>query len=445
MLTHQIRTLGQKYGLVDLSFEKMFRNKALGNVDETQFYGKINILSNEYDFIMQYKNEFANLFFEEDSYWLLWVCKCLYIGQNSILSILNEYIAKVCKITRGNLNTYKLNGWDVHILYVYQLVNYNFPKCIVPNAYSWNFEVNEIFCHFHNIYQSLSSDAQFILRLGSFLHDIGVTMGVKDHEIKGMPLTEQYYCEIGINKSLLNQNSVNLEEIEIIEAIRAMVGNHQIINQISAEASDKFIYEKMNIIKKNFSFSERLIFLYNKYFVGMMSVLAISDMMAVDDSLLSKEKFQELKEAYVFLDHIVKYGNYKRDSKIYGLKRLIALLKDDLKQNADNIILNMLYNMNDKGAEIIDFLYNVKFMSYAMAAIKPLENIEKSVRLIETCMEIYKLSSIPLKELVIKFDPDIDNKKLNATLEQSAKSIVLKKLIVYAINNEEKIIEIICK
>ena len=294
MLTHRIRILGQKYGLADLSFEKMFRNKALGKVDETQFCGKINISSNEYDFIMQCKNEFANLFFEEDSYWLLWVCKCLYNDQNSILSILNEYIAKVCKITRGNLNTYKLNGWDVHILYVYQLVNYNFPKCIVPNAYSWNFEVNNIFRHFHNIYQSLSHDAQFILRLGSFLHDIGVTLGVKDHEIKGMPLTEQYYCEIGINKSLLNQNSVNLEEIEIIEAIRAMVGNHQIINQVSAEASDRFIYEKMNIIKKYFSFSKRLIVLYNKYFVGMMSVLAISDMIAVDDSLLSEEKFQEL-------------------------------------------------------------------------------------------------------------------------------------------------------
>ena len=145
------------------------------------------------------------------------------------------------------------------------------------------------------------------------------------------------------------------------------------------------------------------------------------------------------------MDRIVKCGDYKRDSKIYGLKRLIALLKDDLKQNADNVILNMLYNMNDKGAEIIDFLYNVKFMSYAMAAIKPLENIEKSVRLIETCMEIYKLSNIPLKELVIKFDPDIDNEKLNATLEQSAKSIVLKRLIVYAINNEEKIIEVSCK
>lgn len=439
-----IKNIGKKYNLVNVHFEKMFRNIALGKISQMEFQGNIHISLNDYYSIMYYRSEFAKLFFDKDSHWLLWVCRCLYRENRSILSYLNEYISKICKITRGKLNTYKLYGWDVHILYVYQLVSYNFPRCIIPTAYSWSFDVSYIFKYFFDIYCSLSIDAKFILKIGSFLHDIGVTLSVKDHEKKGVPLTEYYYCELGIDDSLLNQYNISLNITEIIVALRAVVGNHQIINQVSSEASDKYIYEKINTAKKSFEFSRRLLELYNKDFVGIMSILAVSDMMAVDDSLLSMEKFEEIKEANSFLEHIITYNDYKRDFNVYGLKRIVSFLKDELKPIANEVILGLLQNECSSSKNVIDFIYNVKNMSYAMTAIKPLGDIVKTVRLIEVCLEIYNLSEIPLQELVIKFDPNINNERLEIILEQPADIIVAKEMLIFAIDNIKYTIEITC-
>lgn len=446
MLAEFIRALEKKYNLINIAFEKTFRKKALLELSDSEFGGIVFISLDEYETILQYKNEFSNIFFEEDSYLLLWVCRCLYFKNNqSMLSLMNKYISNVCNITRGNLNTYKLNGWDVHILYVYQLANYNFANGIIPHAYIWKFDVKYIFDYFQNLYNDLSPNGKYILKIGSFLHDIGVITGVKDHEVNGIPLTEKCYKELGIAELQYKKSGVTLNDEEIIIAIKAMVGNHQIINQISAEVSDKYIFEKIFNIKNEFSFSKNLNEIYINDFVKIMSILAISDMMAVDDSLLSKEKFCELKDSISFLNDVIKHSIYKRDTTKYGIKRLVSLLKDDLKKDADNVIYNILCEQYSNKDDIIDFLYNVKFMSYAMAAIKPLENIEKSLRLIDVCMKIYIKSDIPIQNLTIKFDPNIDNNKLGVILNHPSNYIITNKLLEYSIKNEEYTIEIKCQ
>lgn len=441
MLIQTIRALGNKYGLNHVNFEKVFRDKAICKKTIPTFCDRINITSYEHKLIQEHKSEFSKLFFEADSFRLLWICRCLYIENKSVLALLNKYIDNICSITRGNLNTYKLNGWDVHVLYVYQLANYNFCNNIIPSAYFWSFDATHIFSKFKSIYTNLSDNAKFVLKIGSFLHDIGVTLGVEDHEAKGVELTDNYYKELGITESLLKSNNVNLSTDEIVEALKAIVGNHQIINQISAEASDKYIYEKIEHIKSTFSYSDKLLKMFNNDFVGIMSILAISDMMAVDDSLLTAEKYSELLEAYDFLSNIIKNNSYHRDASVYGIKRMISLLKDDLKEHASEIILQT----SIKNSDILnDFLYNVRFLSYAMAAIKPLQSVEKAIKLLDFCIEIYKLSSIELCDLNLKFNPNIDNTRLSNILENDIDFIIVNKLIRFNIEKEKNAILISC-
>ena len=445
MLALAIRKLGEKYNITTVKFEKIFRDNALGKRVESDYTGRTDISADEYNGILTLKKQFGDLFFEKDSHYLFWICKCLYLNEKSLLASLNEYIGNVCTVKRGGLNTYKLNGWDAHILYVYQLTNFNFPNCIIPSAYNWDFDVEYIFSHFMDTYNKLSVNSRFILRIGSFLHDIGVTLGVKDHEAKGVPLTEKYYNELFITTDLLASGGITLQEHEIIIAVRAIVGNHQIVNQIAAEVSDRYIFEKINEIKNSFSVSDRLMNIFDKDFAGIMSVLAISDMMAVDDSLLQREKYLELADAYKFMSNIINNNSYNRDPQKYGIRRLVSLLQDNLKSSAEQVIAKRLSEMNDKGQSIINFLYEVKFLSYAMAAIKPLGNIDKSLKLIEICSIARLRSELPLSDTIFKFDPDIETDKLSVILDKSTHDIVTGELIDFTFNRTECIIEVTCK
>lgn len=444
MLVNTIRNLGIKYNLMDIDFEKVFRDRALRIDNIFDSLLNIEISDEEFYIISKEKSNFFKLFFEKDSSKLFWVCRCLYRNNISILAYLNDYIKNICNITRGNLNTYKLNGWDVHVLYVYQLVTYNFPQRKLPKAYVWDFNANPIFEKIHRIYSSLSEDSKFILKIGGFLHDIGVTIGVKDHEENGIPLTERYYNEIKIDTDILKKQGITLNNVEIITAVRAIVGNHQIINQIGCETSDLYIWQKIESIKQSFKFSKRLRDIFNKEFIDIMTILAISDMMAVDDSLLSLEKFAEVNESYEFLNNIIKTGNYTRNRKKYGIGRLVSLLPDNLKHKASEYYIDTLDEYNPVSLSVINFLYEVKFMSYAMAAIKPLKDIKKSLNLIIVCNQIYKQSSIIISDLTIKFNPDINNEKLSLVLESEPSEILSKNLIKYYISDEKNIIEIDC-
>lgn len=441
-LSENIRLLGNKYQLVTVNFEKMFRDNALLKTNMESFKCDIEISKKEFQTIISLKTQFGNLFFESDSFLLFWICKCLSYNKKSLLSYLNNYISLVCNTKRGGLNTYKLNGWDVHILYVYQLINYNISNIIIPKAYHWYFDVIPFFKFINSLYLNLSKEAKFILKMGGFLHDIGVTIQVKDHETLGANITEEFYDELNIEEHQITKLGIDLEYHEIIVAIKEIIGNHQIINQISAEVSDKYIYDKIEKIRNSFSFSTRLCRILQDDFVELMTILAIADMMAVDDSLLTESKINEIKESFDFLKKIINTGVYTRNHKTYAIKRLISLLADDLKSSSKDIIYNYLRTCQDAGASLTEFLYNVKFLSYGMAAIKPLHNTEKTLKLIEFCNLIYLKSNITLSDLVFKFNPDINLNKLDNILNYSINDILSNKMIKFCINKEENIIEI---
>lgn len=369
------------------------------------------------DQINSWKLEFGSIFMEDDSSYLLWVCRCTYIKKNTLLSLLNEQIKLLSSVKRYTLNTYKRVGWDIHVLYVYQLVNYNFLYNIIPKSVEWKFDIKKIISFFHVLRSGLSCNADFLIKIGCFIHDVGVTIAVKGHESLGVDLVDKIYEQLQVSHNYLSQNNITLRYEDIIVFLKVIVGNHQLINQVTAEASDEYIEEKMKFIKKQLSYCKATKKIYYDEFVEMMMLLAVADLMGVDDLLLTEFKMTEIFESYNYLKMIVEEKDVRRDPQIYGAKRTIALLPERYKQKGDEELKRILDMFGCRQNEFFSFIYNVKYMSYVMAAVKALDNIELSIKLLISCMFICEKEQLGEK-IVIEIDPNISIEKLSAILSK---------------------------
>lgn len=240
-------SISDAYGI---NYGKVFRKLALceDNIEdlsefEKELYFNNGEISIKEPFPVFEKEQFANIFFDDNSAKILWILKCEKSDENKLYKFC-DYLKSVSSTKRGGLNVYKRMGWDVHVLYAYQMVSENFAKCLnldIPGAPT-------DFSLYHNIYKILSNEAKFILKIATFLHDVGVVDGVSDHEIKGVRWVEQRYYELGITDTLLEQNGIFIPTYEIVELLKIIVGSHQIMNQIGSEISDVSIFAYILLI-----------------------------------------------------------------------------------------------------------------------------------------------------------------------------------------------------
>lgn len=136
------------------------------------------------------KTNFTEILKEENSHQLLWFLNSKYLDDTYSKNYLDEIspiIFKSNQVVKGGINTYKINGWMTHVLYVYQIVNYNIAKNIVPINFDENSKnyMIDIIKELHEIYYTLNTTLRFILKLFCFVHDIGVVESEKDHAICG--------------------------------------------------------------------------------------------------------------------------------------------------------------------------------------------------------------------------------------------------------------------
>lgn len=71
------------------------------------------------------KEDFIKLILDENSSKYLWILYSKYNGEENYIDKISEILKKENEIIRGGTNTYKMNGWMAHTLYVYQIVNDN--------------------------------------------------------------------------------------------------------------------------------------------------------------------------------------------------------------------------------------------------------------------------------------------------------------------------------
>ena len=126
MTSAYLKNLAIYKALKTVSFERFYRNRAL-NIEckediTNRFIKELcenGFISIDDINIEVLHNQPFSIFEDEESWYLLWLTQCIRFRGKSLLSELNGYIEKVSMVQRGGINSYKRNGWDVHILYVY--------------------------------------------------------------------------------------------------------------------------------------------------------------------------------------------------------------------------------------------------------------------------------------------------------------------------------------
>lgn len=398
--------------ILDIDFAKVFRKMALEE-DKTEGLSPAEVKLFENRGNIEFNGDLADLlpktlaevFFRGDSSKMLWILRCIRKGSGNFLYDLCAYLKDVSPVKRGGLNIYKRVGWDIHVLYSYQLVTDNFAKNIVTSIPG----APRDFSLYHEIYTKLSEEALFILRISTFLHDIGVVDGVSDHEFKGIRWVNERYQELEISPQMLRDHNISLSENDIINLLKIIVGSHQMMNQIGSEISDFWVYEKIQDAKKQLGYSEKATAFFEKYIADIMFLLSAADLMAVNDTLLTTEKTGETLESYTYFSELLKRGFYERDTARYGIQRYRSLLPDVKKsQLSDELFNSIVEKLGYHASEVSAFLYDVKQLSYAMTVVKPQSDFAVGIKLMCILFELVKKHRLQPRYARVKFHPDIN-------------------------------------
>lgn len=170
--------------------------------------------------LKELKENFINLILDKNSSKYLWILYSKYDGKENYIDKISDILKKENSIIRGGTNTYKMNGWMAHTLYVYQIINDN----IVNNKEIINFNGNEEnkkqVQELNKIYSNLDETSKFILKIFALIHDIGVIEDIKFHPELGSKYVEKVLDEIGLNEEKIKNNNIQIDLKDLIRNIK---------------------------------------------------------------------------------------------------------------------------------------------------------------------------------------------------------------------------------
>lgn len=422
-----------RFGLL---FRKLATNdndlKNLNEVEKEIYLNKNKINMEDIDESL-IVNEIKEIFFKNNSYQLLWLYRCIIDKNGCLLYHLSPYLKEIAKTTRGGLNIYKRLGWDIHVLYMYQLICDNFKN----NKPTGVEGALDDFSIFQNILNIFNDESLFILKIASFMHDIGIVDGVADHEIKGVKWAEKRFNEIGLNSTDLSNIGVKLSINEIYSIIKFIVGNHSIINQISSELGDNYVKDKIKEGQNSLNGYGLLFF--NTNIAKILYLISAADLMAVNDILLTSEKINETEDAIIFFENILNNRYIERDYMKYGIQRFKSLLNDSIKPAFnDEIFKTIISSLGYDFRSIAKFIYDIPRMSYAMTFVKPQKEYSIGLKMFCLIYEKMNRNNINDKNISLKFDPDINYDELGRYLSNNTIDKILKEEKIKLVYDEEQ-------
>lgn len=426
--------------LKSIRFGLLFRKLAINDNDlnkfneiEKEIYlnkNKIKIEDVDNSLIV---SEIKEIFSKENSSQLLWLYRCISDKEGGLLYRFSPYLKDISKITRGGLNIYKRAGWDIHVLYTYQLICDNFKN----NKPTEVEGAIDDFSIFQNTVNSLDNECLFILRISAFMHDIGVVDGVADHEINGVKWVEKRFNEFNFSNEDLSNLGVKLSINEIYSIIKFIVGNHQIINQIGAELGDIYVRDKIK--EGQNSLSGYGLKFFNTNIAKIMYLISTADLMAVNDILLTSEKMNETKDAIAFFESVINNKPFERDYTKYGIQRFKALLNDSIKEAFnEEIFKDTISSLGYDFNQIAKFIYEIPRMSYAMTFVKPQKEYSIGLKMFCLIYEKIRRDNINVKNISLKFDPDINYDELGSYLSNNSIDKTLEEEKIELIYNKEQ-------
>lgn len=350
------------------------------------------------------KDNFINLILNKDSAKYLWILYGKYENEENYIDKISNILKGENKIIRGGANIYKMNGWMVHTLYVYQIINNNIAQNIEIFNCKGNTEKREEVSELHTIYTKLSAEAKFILKVFSLIHDIGVIEDVKSHDKVGSKYVEDVLQEIGLNQEKLSENNINIDILDFIEILKGLINQHVLITSVSSESSDLYVEKQyreflklmpqVDSIKNNVS--------------EILFLLAYADLMAVNETLMNTEKYRRTKNGYKFFDEISYERIPKRDKEKVAIERICDMTGEKQSQNLIIRFNNILEKNNIDKIQFIEDMYNIKRMRYTLSLMKELNDFSLTITIYYELFELIKsIEDIEeLKNYTIIFVPD---------------------------------------
>lgn len=305
---------------------------------------------------------------------------------------------------RGGTNTYKINGWMTHTLYVYQIVNYNIAHNIEISNFNGNKENKKQVEELHNIWNNLNIESKFLLKIFTLIHDIGVIEDVTYHDKLGSKYVEKVLKEIGLNQLALDRNNLIIDEKNLIKILQELIKYHTLITSLSSERSDAYVEEQYRNLINEIPEVKNI----KQDIPKLLMILAYGDVIAVDESLMDIEKYQRTKNCYHFFEQISQGKRIERNKEKVAIERICDTVGENKVQN---LILKFDHIMEENKIDKNEFtedMYHIKCMKYTGPLMKSLKDIALTIKIYHELFELVKFTETKeeLKNYTIIFVPD---------------------------------------
>lgn len=365
---------------------------------------QLNLLLKDVDINMEIlKDNFIEVILNGKSAKYLWILYSKYKNNENYIDMLSSILKRENEVIRGGTNTYKMNGWMAHTLYVYQIVNDNIANNIEITNFNGNKENIEQVKELHKIYNKLSKQSKFLLKIFALIHDIGVIEDIKFHDKLGSKYVEKVLKEIGINQEVIKQADVLMELKDFIKILQEMIKYHTLITSLSSESSDLYVeneYKRLLTELPKIDYIEREI-------PSILFLLSYGDVIAVDESLMDIEKYQRIKDCYNFFVQVNK-GKKQRNKEKVAIERICDMIGENKVQNLESKFDYILQKYNIQKEQFVEDMYNIKLMRYTGPLMKTLKDTEMTIKIYYELFEL--IGNIEgkdkLKNYTIIFVPD---------------------------------------
>lgn len=350
------------------------------------------------------KQNFIKLILDENSSKYLWILYSKYQDEENYIDKISAILKKENSIIRGGTNTYKMNGWMAHTLYVYQIVNDNIPNNKELINFNQDEENKKQIQELNKLYNELQEESKFILKIFALIHDIGVIENITYHPELGSKYVEQVLKEIGLTSEELKRNDIKISLEDLTKILKTIVKYHILITGLSTEASDMHVELEYKDLISNIPNVQNI----KNDIPKILFIFAYGDIIAVDESLMNSEKFNRVKEGYNFFEAITKNETPTRDKEKVAIERICdtagKITYEELKNSIDDILLRNNIEKNS----FIENMYNIKNMRFAGPLMKTANNVELTIRIYNEIFDI--ICKVEGKEVVkdytIVFVPD---------------------------------------
>lgn len=346
----------------------------------------------------------------DKGYIILWYLNSVKVKNNSILDQVSPFFKKINEIKRGGINTYKQNGWMVHVLYVYQLISFNIPNDLMPTSFNVDdYELRNTFHVMNRLYWNMKEESRLVLRVLALIHDIGIVDGVQNHDRDGEKYVVNVLNDLSIDEAALQKYEVNYTTF--VELLEIFVANHTLINKISAEESDLCIYEKCDLILKRLKKCNDFTDDQYRDIAPIFLLIGMMDLIAVDDSLFTVTKFELAYNSYAFLNNIFMKKKYIRKKEDVALMRLQLMLPDNLYTALYEESIFLMKRLNIPVDEFWSGLFDVYEFEYATAFLKLLNNLEYVLIVLYKMINLFNKVKNRDEKCIVKFDSEMPIKQ----------------------------------